>query len=159
MSVANQRPEAPTAIRYRSWRNFRLVGIEPLEMADHLAVAGCRGEDVEACGGGRQCRWAVGLPNSGERQRRGPDGAIRSSSFRRLGYDGFWIHRVLQAEGIESHVVNAALIATSRRRRRAKTDGIDGRRWSGRCWPTSEASHGCARWSGRRRRRKKTVAA
>lgn len=70
----------------------------------------------------------IGLPNSGGRQRRGPDGAIRSSSFRRPGYDGFWIHRVLQAEGIESHVVNAALIATSRRRRRAKTDGIDGRR-------------------------------
>lgn len=30
------------------------------------------------------------------------------------------------AEGIESHVVDAASIATSRRRRRAKTDGIDG---------------------------------
>ena len=40
--------------------------------------------------------------------------------------DGFWIHRVLQSEGIESHVVDAASILTSRRRRRAKTDGIDG---------------------------------
>ncbi|MBB4189593.1 transposase [Sinorhizobium terangae] len=42
------------------------------------------------------------------------------------GLDGFWIHRVLEAEGIESHVVDAASIATSRRRRRAKTDKIDG---------------------------------
>ncbi len=42
------------------------------------------------------------------------------------GLDGFWIHRVLQSEGIESHVVDAASILTSRRRRRAKTDGIDG---------------------------------
>ncbi|MER9337806.1 IS110 family transposase [Mesorhizobium sp. M0293] len=42
------------------------------------------------------------------------------------GLDGFWIHRVLQAEGIESHVVDPASIATSRRRRRAKTDKIDG---------------------------------
>jgi transposase len=42
------------------------------------------------------------------------------------GLDGFWIHRVLQAEGIESHVVDAASILTSRRRRRAKTDRIDG---------------------------------
>lgn len=42
------------------------------------------------------------------------------------GLDGFWIHRVLQTEWIESHVVDAASIATSRRRRRAKTDGIDG---------------------------------
>ena len=42
------------------------------------------------------------------------------------GLDGFWTHRVLLSEGIESHVVDAASIATSRRRRRAKTDRIDG---------------------------------
>ena len=42
------------------------------------------------------------------------------------GLDGFWIHRALQREGIESYVVDAASIATSRRRRRAKTDRIDG---------------------------------
>lgn len=42
------------------------------------------------------------------------------------GLDGFWIHRVLQGEGIESHVVDPASIATTRRRRRAKTDKIDG---------------------------------
>src|SRR5208337_4573183 len=36
------------------------------------------------------------------------------------GLDGFWIHRVLLSEGIESHVVDAASIATSRRRRRAR---------------------------------------
>ncbi len=42
------------------------------------------------------------------------------------GLDGFWIHRVLKAEGIESYVVDPASIATSRRRRRAKTDKIDG---------------------------------
>src|SRR5580658_6600896 len=42
------------------------------------------------------------------------------------GLDGFWIHRVLEAEGIESYVVDAASILVSRRRRRAKTDKIDG---------------------------------
>jgi transposase len=42
------------------------------------------------------------------------------------GLDGFWLHRVLQSEGVESHVVDPASIATSRRRRRAKTDKIDG---------------------------------
>jgi len=42
------------------------------------------------------------------------------------GLDGFWIDRVLQNEGIESLVVDPASIATSRRRRRAKTDKIDG---------------------------------
>jgi transposase len=42
------------------------------------------------------------------------------------GLDGFWVHRVLQQEGIESHVVDPASIAIPRRRRRAKTDKIDG---------------------------------
>ena len=42
------------------------------------------------------------------------------------GLDGFWIDRALQNEGIESHVVDPASIATPRRRRRAKTDKIDG---------------------------------
>jgi transposase len=42
------------------------------------------------------------------------------------GLDGFWIHRVLEQEGIESHVVDPASIMTARRHRRAKTDRIDG---------------------------------
>ena len=42
------------------------------------------------------------------------------------GLDGFWIHRALEKEGIESHVVDPASITTSRRKKRAKTDRIDG---------------------------------
>jgi transposase len=42
------------------------------------------------------------------------------------GFDGFWIHRLLTANGIESHVVEPASIAVPRRHRRAKTDIIDG---------------------------------
>lgn len=42
------------------------------------------------------------------------------------GLDGFWLHRALVKEGIESHIVDAASIAVSRKRRRAKTDRIDG---------------------------------
>ena len=42
------------------------------------------------------------------------------------GLEGFWIHRLLIADGIESHVVDAASIAVERRHRRAKTDAIDG---------------------------------
>jgi transposase len=42
------------------------------------------------------------------------------------GLDGFWILRRLQIEGIECYVVDAASILVSRRRRRAKTDKIDG---------------------------------
>ena len=43
------------------------------------------------------------------------------------GLDGFWIDRRLRQEDwIESHVVDAASISVSRRRRRVKTDKIDG---------------------------------
>ena len=44
-----------------------------------------------------------------------------------VGLDGFRIGRELNKGGwIESHLVEAASIAVSRRRRRAKTDRIDG---------------------------------
>ncbi|WP_409364071.1 transposase, partial [Bradyrhizobium liaoningense] len=42
------------------------------------------------------------------------------------GLDGFWVHRVLADEGVESHVVDATSIAVPRKARRAKTDPIDG---------------------------------
>src|SRR3954469_8063273 len=42
------------------------------------------------------------------------------------GLDGFWLHRVLQQERLESHVVDPASIATPRRRRRGKTDPLHG---------------------------------
>ncbi|MBO9378862.1 IS110 family transposase [Sphingomonas histidinilytica] len=47
-------------------------------------------------------------------------------SIQEAGLDGFWIHRILEQEQVESYVVDPASIATSRRRRRAKTDKIDG---------------------------------
>lgn len=42
------------------------------------------------------------------------------------GLDGFWIHRILEREGVESHIVDAASIAVPRRHRRVKTDKVDG---------------------------------
>jgi transposase len=50
----------------------------------------------------------------------------RIITIQEAGLDGFWIDRALRGEGIESHVVDPASILTSRRRRRAKTDRIDG---------------------------------
>src|SRR6186997_3717887 len=48
---------------------------------------------------------------------------LRSSG--RPVLDGFWLHRFLEANGIESHVVDPASIAVDRRKRRRKTDAID----------------------------------
>lgn len=47
-------------------------------------------------------------------------------SIQEAGLDGFWIHRTLEQEGVDSYVVDPASVATSRRRRRAKTDRLDG---------------------------------
>lgn len=51
---------------------------------------------------------------------------VRIVTIQEAGFDGFWIHRLLQANAIESHVVEPASIAVPRRHRRAKTDAIDG---------------------------------
>jgi transposase len=42
------------------------------------------------------------------------------------GLDGFWLHRALQDKGYTSHVVDAASIAAPRRKRKKKTDRLDG---------------------------------
>jgi transposase len=51
---------------------------------------------------------------------------VRVVVIQEAGLDGFWIHRLLSQHGIDSHVVDPASIAVDQRRRRAKTDAIDG---------------------------------
>jgi transposase len=41
------------------------------------------------------------------------------------GRDGFWIHRWLEAQGVENAVVDPASVAVDRRKKRAKTDRLD----------------------------------
>jgi transposase len=41
------------------------------------------------------------------------------------GYDGFWLHRLLETQGVRNHVFDPASLQVSRRARRAKTDRID----------------------------------
>jgi transposase len=51
--------------------------------------------------------------------------AVRVVSLYEAGYDGFWLHRWLTAEGVINYVVDAASIQVNRRARRAKTDRLD----------------------------------
>ncbi len=127
MPVAAHRSEAPTAIRTDlgaifvslelSQSKWLVTSLSPgggEKMSKHAVAAG----DVAGMLG----RFAE-LKNKA-RMRTGrcfPIVVVQEA-----GLDGFWIHRVLEAEGIESHVVDPASIAISRRRRRAKTDRIDG---------------------------------
>jgi len=44
------------------------------------------------------------------------------------GYDGLWLHRLLERQGVRSHVIDPASVQVDRRARRAKTDHIDAKR-------------------------------
>src|SRR5256712_6405793 len=49
-------------------------------------------------------------------------------SFYEAGREGFWLHRFLQGHGITNYVVDSSAIEVNRRRRRAKSDGLDVRK-------------------------------
>jgi transposase len=52
--------------------------------------------------------------------------AVKLVTIQEAGLDGFWVHRLLEQHGVESHVVDAGSIAAPRRQRRPKSDRIDG---------------------------------
>jgi transposase len=64
--------------------------------------------------------------STGKKRRHGRDKRFLIIVIREARLDGFWIDHVLRKEGIENHIVDPPSIATSRRRRRAKTDKIRG---------------------------------
>ncbi len=127
MQAAVDRPEAPTTIRTDlgaifislelSRSTWLITSLSPVG-GEKLSKHSVRGSDVA----GLLERFA----QLREKARARTGEVFPLIVIQEAGLDGFWIHRVLRAEGIESHVVDPASIATSRRRRRAKTDRIDG---------------------------------
>src|SRR5712671_4546953 len=51
--------------------------------------------------------------------------AVEVISCYEAGYDGFWLHRQLEAHGIRNYVIDPASLQVDRRARRVKTDRID----------------------------------
>src|ERR1700735_2344268 len=127
MPSVSERPEAPPAIKTHLAASFvslelsrsiwLITSLSPgsgEKMSKHSVRAG----DVAAL-----------LARFSELKRKASERTGKSFPIvviQEAGLDGFWLHRVLQSEGVESHVVDPSSIATSRRRRRAKTDRIDG---------------------------------
>ena len=127
MQFAAAQPQAPTAIRTHlgaifvslelSRSSWLITSLSP-GGGEKLSKHSVRGSDVA----GLLERFA----RLKEKARARTGEVFPIIVIQEAGLDGFWIHRVLQSEGIESHVVDPASVATSRRRRRAKTDRIDG---------------------------------
>ena len=128
MQTEADRPEAPTAIRNHLDAIFVSLELSRLTwLITSLSPGGGERVSKKSVRGGD----VAGLLERFAQLRKKKAHARTGRNFpiiviQEAGLDGFWIHRVLQNEGIESHVVDPASIAISRRRRRAKTDGIDG---------------------------------
>src|ERR1700692_2039330 len=127
MPSVSERPEAPTAIQTHLAASF--VSLE-LSRSIWLITSLSPGSGEKMSKHSvRAGAVAALLARFSELKRKASE--KRGKSFpivviQEAGLDGFWIHRALQSEGVESHVVDPSSIATSRRRRRAKTDRIDG---------------------------------
>ena len=52
-------------------------------------------------------------------------GTVRTVSCYEAGYDGFWLDRWLQGQGVENRVLDPASVEVDRRSRRVKTDRLD----------------------------------
>ena len=127
MRIATDRPQAPTAIRTNlgaiflsmdlSRTTWLLTSLSPGD-GERMSKHAVRSGDVA----GLLARFS----QLRDKVRLRTGQVVPIVVMQEAGLDGFWIHRLLQDEGIESYVVDPASIAMSRRRRRAKTDKIDG---------------------------------
>jgi len=52
-------------------------------------------------------------------------GTVEVMSCYEAGYDGFWLHRQFEAQGVCNDVIDPASLQVDRRKRRVKTDRID----------------------------------
>src|SRR5947199_9622178 len=83
-------------------------------MSKHLVTGG---------DGSALLRLLAALRTRAERRAGAP---VATVAIQEAGLDGFSVHRLLEADGVESWVVDPASVAVPRRMRRAKSDAIDG---------------------------------
>jgi transposase len=127
MNVTADQLEAPTAIRTDLGAIFVSLELSRSNwLITSLSPGGGEKMSKHAVRGGDMSRLLERFAQLREKARARMGRVFPLIVIQEAGLDGFWIDRVLQNEGIESHVVDPASIATSRRRRRAKTDKIDG---------------------------------
>jgi transposase len=127
MNITTDQLKAPTAIRTDLGAIFVSLELSRSSwLITSLSPGGGEKMSKHAVRGGDVSRLLERFLQLREKARARTGKVFPLIVIQEAGLDGFWIDRVLQNEGIESHVVDPASIATSRRRRRAKTDKIDG---------------------------------
>ena len=127
MHVATRRPEDRTAIRAELGAIFASLELSrSMWLITSLSPGGGEKMSKHSVPGGDITGLLMRLAQLREKARGRTGKSFPIIVIQEAGLDGFWIHRVLESEGIESHIVDAASIEVSRRRRRAKTDRIDG---------------------------------
>jgi transposase len=107
-AIAGQRIYASLELSKSTW----VVALQ-LPTDDKISIFRVDGGDIE--------RLIAML----ERAREQVGGSAEVCTCYEAGYDGFWIHRVLNARGIQNHVLDSASIQVNRRGRRVKTDRTD----------------------------------
>jgi transposase len=116
---------APTAARSDDRTLFAAL---ELSRKSWLVATNAPGEEkvskrTLAAGDGRALLdLLAGLREKAERRIGKP---VKVVVIQEAGLDGFWLHRLLEANGLESRVVDPASIAVDRRKRRCKTDALD----------------------------------
>jgi transposase len=119
---------APDSAAAQSHASTLFVALE-LSRARWLVTVSAPGSDKVSrhdVKGGDGCGLLTLLARLRRTAARRTGSAVRVVAIQEAGLDGFWLHRLLVANGIESHIVDPASIAVNRRHRRAKTDAIDG---------------------------------
>jgi transposase len=99
-----------------------------LSLSSWVVVASAPGEDKASKHGIAACDGPGLLMLLKRLRERAEQRCRRSVSvvvMQEAGRDGFWVHRLLEANGVRSQVVDPSSIAVNRRSRRAKTDRID----------------------------------
>lgn len=127
MQVTADRPQAPTGIRTDLGAIFVSLELSRSTwLITSLSPGGGEKMSKHSMCGGDVAALLVRFAQLREKAHARTGQCFPIIVIQEAGLDGFWIDRVLRKEEIESHVVDPASIATSRRRRRAKTDKIDG---------------------------------
>jgi transposase len=118
MQTVADRPEAPTAIRTDLGAIFVSLELSRSTwLITSLSPGGGEKMSKQVVRGGDVAGLLERFARLREKARARTGKVFPFVVIQEAGLDGFWIDRALQNEGIESHVVDPASIATSRRRR------------------------------------------